>query len=63
MTGRVYCLGYLGFGLPTAIAWLHSSYAIGTPATLLGVASAAVAANVAGAAILRILSRTRASRR
>ncbi|WP_374710800.1 MFS transporter [Rhodococcus sp. USK10] len=63
MTGRVYCLGYLGFGLPTAIAWLHSSHAIGTPATLLGVASAAVAANVAGAVILRILSRTRVSRR
>lgn len=62
MTGRVYCLGYLGFGLPTAIAWLHSSYAVGTPATLLGVASAAVAVNVAGAVILRMMPRMRADK-
>ncbi|KAF0960851.1 MFS transporter [Rhodococcus sp. T7] len=57
MTGRVYCLGYLGFGLPTAIAWLHGSFAIGTTATLLCVAAAAVATNSAGAAVLSIARR------
>ncbi len=57
MTGRVYCLGYLGFGLPTAIAWLHSSFAIGTAATLLCVAAAAVVTNAGGAAVLRIVRR------
>ena len=57
MTGRVYCLGYLGFGLPTAIAWLHGSFAIGTTATLLCVAAAAVATNSAGAALLSIARR------
>ncbi|BAH52884.1 hypothetical protein [Rhodococcus opacus] len=57
MTGRVYCLGYLGFGLPTAIAWLHSSFAIGTAATLLCVAAAAVATNAGGAAVLCIVRR------
>ncbi|RZL83935.1 MAG: hypothetical protein EOP32_05390 [Rhodococcus sp. (in: high G+C Gram-positive bacteria)] len=60
MTGRIYCLGYLGFGLPTAIAWLHSSFAIGTTTSLLWVAAAAVATNVAAAVILGITRRTHA---
>ncbi|WP_186301243.1 MFS transporter [Rhodococcus sp. WB9] len=57
MTGRVYCLGYLGFGLPTAIAWLHSSFTIGTTAILLCVAAVAVVSNAGGAAVLRFVRR------
>lgn len=61
MTGRVYCLGYLGFGLPTVIAWLHSSFAVGTTTSLLWVAAAAVVTNIAGTVILGITRRKQAA--
>ncbi|GAA3702399.1 MFS transporter [Arthrobacter ginkgonis] len=49
MTSLVYSLAYIGFGLPTAIAWLHESFGFRHTSMLAWIAAIAAAANLTGA--------------
>ena len=57
MTSLVYSLAYIGFGLPTAVAWLHESFGFGHTAMLAWIAAIAFAANLAGAVAAKALRR------
>jgi len=54
MTSLVYSLAYIGFGLPTAIAWLHESFRFRHTAMLAWIAAIAAAANLAGALAAKV---------
>jgi hypothetical protein len=54
MTGTVYTLAYLGFGLPTAVAWLHETLGVPHTVMLAWIAGIAALVNLTGAAAARL---------
>lgn len=57
MTGIVYTLGYLGFGLPMVLAWIQETFGTSYPLMLTWIAGIALVLNLAGALAIRVTRR------
>ncbi|WP_188806867.1 MFS transporter [Citricoccus zhacaiensis] len=55
MTGVVYTLGYLGFGLPMVVAWIQETFGTSYPVMLAWIAGIALVSNLAGALAIRVV--------